>query len=87
MVKRTELYEQALFKYGKIAQEHVLLEEMSELSKVILKGFRGQINRQDLIDEVADVEIMLEQIKWIYSITPQVYARKVYKKKRLEKRL
>lgn len=87
MVKRTDLYTQALAKYGKLAQEHVLLEEMSELSKVILKGFRGQINTQDLIDEVADVEIMLEQIKSIYNITPKVYARKVYKKKRLEKRL
>jgi NTP pyrophosphatase (non-canonical NTP hydrolase) len=86
-MKRTQLYQKAVETYGKLAQEHVLLEEMSELSKVILKGFRGQINMQELIDEVADVEIMLEQIKWIYAITPQVYARKVYKKKRLEKRL
>lgn len=86
-MKRTALYEKAVEKYGLNAQSLVAVEEMTELSKVILKGFRSEINREELIDEIADVEIMLEQLKQFYEIGTKVKDKKRYKKNRLEKRL
>ncbi len=86
-MKRIDLYDAALLKYGLQAQEDVLLEEMSELSKVILKGRRSRIIREDLVDEIADVEIMLEQIKQYHNLSNRVVERKRYKKRRLEERL
>lgn len=86
-MKRIDLYDAALLKYGLQAQEDVLLEEMSELSKVILKGRRSRIIREDLVDEIADVEIMLEQIKQYHNLSNRVVERKRYKKRRLEGRL
>ncbi len=71
-MKRIDLYDAALLKYGLQAQEDVLLEEMSELSKVILKGRRSRIIREDLVDEIADVEIMLEQIKQYHNLSNRV---------------
>jgi hypothetical protein len=86
-MKRTVLYQKALNAYGITAQDLVAVEEMTELSKVILKSKRGEMNTQELIDEISDVEIMLEQLKQNYNVAEQVKARKRYKKKRLEKRV
>ena len=86
-MKRNELYEKAVEKYGLQAQSLVAIEEMTELSKVILKGFRNEINKEELTDEIADVEIMLEQLKQFHEIGNKVRDRKRYKKIRLEKRL
>lgn len=86
-MKRNELYEKAVEKYGLQAQSLVAIEEMTELSKVILKGFRNEINKEELTDEIADVEIMLEQLKQFHKIGNKVRDRKRYKKIRLEKRL
>ena len=69
------------------AQDLVAVEEMSELSKVILKSKRSEMNTEELIDEISDVEIMLEQLKQNYNVAEQVKARKRYKKRRLEKRI
>lgn len=86
-MKRNELYEKAVEKYGLQAQSLIAIEEMTELSKVILKGFRNEINKEELTDEIADVEIMLEQLKQFHEIGNKVRDRKRYKKIRLEKRL
>ena len=86
-MKRNDLYVLAIGKYGTTAQQLKLLEEMSELSKEIIKGLLDEVNRGNLIDEVADVEIVLEQLKLMHSISHDVTLRKKWKKKRLEKRL
>lgn len=80
-MKRTELYKRVVNTYGITAQDLVAVEEMTELSKVILKSKRGEMNTQELIDEISDVEIMLEQLKQNYNVAEQVKARKRYKKK------
>ena len=87
-MKRDILYEKALLVYGEEKQKLMLVEEMSELSIEILKSIRnGEIIPKRLIDEIADVEIMLEQIKQLYSLGDSVIARKKFKKKRLAFRL
>ena len=86
-MKRRDLYVLAIGKYGTQNQQLMVIEEMSELTKVILKGFRDETNHDDLIDEIADVEIMIEQLKLMHNVNDDVSKRKKYKKKRLEKRL
>ena len=52
----------ALEAYGGEAQMKMLLEEMSELQKEICKHWRGRQNLQEIAEEMADVQIMLDQM-------------------------
>ena len=63
----------ALETWGETAQMLMVIEEMSELTKEILKNVnRRQNNIADIIEETAYVEIMLEQLKENYHIAQQV---------------
>lgn len=59
---RREIYEKAIGRWGINLQMDVAIEEMAELTKEIVKGKRGSENADEIIEEVADVYIMLEQI-------------------------
>ncbi|MBQ9089946.1 MAG: hypothetical protein IJY58_02740 [Alphaproteobacteria bacterium] len=70
------LFDKAIQRWGVSAQLLMVLEEMSELQKEILKNInRGKDNLDAIIDETADVEIMLAQLKHIYQIQKQVEER------------
>lgn len=66
--ERAKVYADALTTFGANCQMVVALEEMSELQKEICKTFRGNINPVNLAEEVADVTIMLEQVRRIFAI-------------------
>lgn len=59
------LYQQALTFFGKSSQEEKLVEEMAELTQAIMKYRRkpNEKNRQNLHEEFADVQVVMEQIK------------------------
>lgn len=82
-----EILQEAVDRYGTDAQLMMVLEEMSELQKEICKFFRGKRDRDALADEVADVEIMLAQLKIIFDLHQDVTAHKEQKIKRLYDRL
>jgi seryl-tRNA synthetase len=44
------------------------IEEMSELQKELCKNLIGHKNKMSIIEEIADVEIMLQQVKHILMI-------------------
>ena len=82
------VYERALKTWGKEPQMLQVIEEMSELTKEILKNVnRKKDNIDALIEETADVEIMLEQLKYCYNIHKQVEAYKTDKLKVIEQRV
>ena len=54
--------------YGKESQVLRAIEEMSELTKELCKDHRGKDNRQEIIEEISDVELMLDQLKIIFDI-------------------
>lgn len=62
--------QKAIDTYGYDLQKQVAIEEMSELTKEICKDFRGKENRENIIEEIADVDIMLTQLMIIYNIKP-----------------
>ena len=78
----------ALETWGKTAQMLMVIEEMSELTKEILKNVnRRQNNIAEIIEETADVEIMLEQLKENYHIAQQVEEYKAQKLMQIAARL
>ena len=77
----------AIQAFGERAQEAMLLEEMSELQKEICKHWRGRDNLAEIAEEIADVEIMLDQMKMIFSCAGRVKAIRASKLRRLEERV
>ena len=55
--------------YGADLQTTVCMEECSELIQAISKMKRGKDNRNNLIEEVADVMICIEILKQVYGIS------------------
>ncbi|MBQ8870009.1 MAG: hypothetical protein IJ019_01375 [Alphaproteobacteria bacterium] len=84
----TNIYKRALKTWGKEPQMLQVIEEMSELIKEILKNInRKKDNLAEIIEETADVEIMLNQLKSCYDIEKQVEDYKAQKLLKIEKRL
>lgn len=87
MMNKTELYKKLLEDYG-YAQVIVAIEELSELQKELCKALRYKLNEINLIEEIADVEIMLEQMKLYYEIDEEQLEKvKQYKLERTKQRL
>ena len=77
---RIELYIAARNKWGADAQMIQLIEEMAELTIAILHKRRKVGLEESVIEEMADVEIMLEQAKLIVN-QPKAFDR--YKERKL----
>jgi NTP pyrophosphatase (non-canonical NTP hydrolase) len=60
----------AISKFGATEQETVAIEECSELIQAITHKHRGR--KHNLVEEIADVEIMLEQLKIINGCADEV---------------
>ena len=88
MDSKTKLiFEQAIRTYGKESQMKMVLEEVAELQKEICKLWRGRDNVQAIAEEVADVEIMLDQLKLILDREEDVQRFREKKITRLKERL
>lgn len=79
---------EAIRQNGYKMQTMVAIEEMSELTKELVKFMRGEHNTDAIAEEIADVEIMLCQMKIIYDIKDEdVEKLMVIKLKRLKERM
>ena len=87
MQREAKIYEDAITKWGPEHQTIIAIEEMSELAKEICKHERGRENKDQIADEVADVTIMLEQVKMMFGISDEVNRCIVAKVARLKRRL
>lgn len=83
----TAVCQRAVDAYGKEHQLIICMEEMAELTKELSKNLRGHNNLQEIAEEVADVEIMLEQVKVIFDLKEEVSEAKEAKLLRLQKRI
>lgn len=82
-----KICEDAINKYGEHHQKVIAMEEMSELTKELCKEFRGENNLCRITEEMADVEIMLLQLKEMYHNAVAVEEMRDIKMQRLKKRL
>ena len=78
------LFEQAVNTYGAESQVRKAVEELTELSVALLHSLDGRGDTENILEEMADVEIMFEQLKLIFGPTDDW---KKTKLKRLEDRL
>lgn len=88
-MNREKILRKAINTYGEQPQVDMAIEEMSELTKALLKYRRNEdmsVNRRlnNILEEIADVQIMLEQLRMIYGSTEK---QEEFKLKRLNDRL
>lgn len=86
-MKEKEVLEAALSAYGSEIQRVVAIEELSELQKELCKSLRGKTDRQHIAEEIADVQIMLEQMMILYELHYDVVACRWKKVDRLRNQL
>lgn len=67
-----EICRRALEAFGEEAQMVMAIEEMSELTKELCKHRRGRDNVEAIAEEIADVEIMLQQMVILYGCAESV---------------
>lgn len=95
VIKKPEVLKAAISTYGKEAQVDMAIEEMSELIKALLKYRRSNNTtgiehgklRSNIIEEAADVLIMVVQILMMYDKDGECQAEVDYKVNRLYERL
>lgn len=86
-ISETEVLQRALDTYGSRAQVVMVFEEVSELQKELCKYLRGKCAPASVAEEIADVEIMLKQMKMLFGCTDDVRNERRRKVERLKERL
>lgn len=66
-----EIIAESILHYGKNNQSTVCMEECAELIQAISKAKRGKINRDNMVEEIADVLICIEMLKQMYMISDE----------------
>ncbi len=87
---RQKLYQDAINKWGEVAQLEMAQEEATELALAVRKFIRqpNKKRENDLAGELADNEIMNEQLNYIFpNLRTQIDEIKLSKLNRLRKRL
>lgn len=95
-IKDPEVLQKAISKYGNRAQIDMAIEEMSELTKALLKYRRGcpsetvnnlQRMGENIIEEAADVLITVAQVIMMYDYDNEIQAVVDFKVSRLQERM
>lgn len=93
-INKGHILKQAINTYGVDSQTDMAIEEMSELTKALLKNRRAkkspetcnyELTRDDIIEEIADVVIMLKQLIMMYDRNNEVQKQVDFKIDRLGK--
>lgn len=65
----TDLYERAIKAYGEDHQIGVAIEELGELVTALSrKHYRKRGTKEEVLSEIADAQIMLQQLNLIYGV-------------------
>lgn len=83
----TEICKAALETWGASAQTLMVFEEMAELQKELCKHARGKENVLCIAEEIADVQIMLEQMVVLHDCRQAVEDWRTVKLMRLKRRI
>ena len=64
-----KLYQEAILKYGPEAQMKIVIGEIGEFLTLVGREEQGRASKQDWIDEIADLKIMMDQTCLIKGIS------------------
>lgn len=85
LADRKLVYLEALKIWGSKTQTLCAIEEMAELQQVLAKSINDkEWATHDMIDELADVRIMVEQMEALHGIEDGVQGRMQFKMERLK---
>lgn len=87
MIDKAKVISTALHGFGVDKQRIKCIEELSELQKELCKDAIGKGSRFHIVEEIADVEIMLAQMKIHYGAEKDVEAVKAQKLRQLAEKL
>lgn len=62
----SKICKDAVSAFGIESQKRMAVEECAELINALMKESRGRVSDDDIITEIADVQIMMEQLSQIY---------------------
>ena len=65
-MKYTGIYRAALEKWGEEAQYDQAIEECAELITALKHYKRNRVGRQEVVDELADLTLMIGQLSWMF---------------------
>lgn len=65
-MKYTEIYRAAIEKWGEEAQYDQAIEECAELITALKHYKRKRVGRQEVVDELADLTLMIGQLSWMF---------------------
>ena len=82
-INETEVLQRALDTYGSAPQ----IAMVFELQKELCKYLRGRGSSEHIAEEIADVEIMLDQMKMLFCCADDVRNERRRKVERLKERL
>ena len=85
--ERAAIYDRAIAKWGESHQIMKCVEEMSELIKEICKSSEGAKNQFHMAEEIADVQITMEQLTKIFGLEELVKYHKDMKVSMLDRRI
>ena len=86
-MKKKDIYNKAKATWGIDAQVTKAIEELSELQKELCKFLLDDGTMKNIIEEIADVKVMIEQLELIFECKDKVKLIKKAKIKRLMERL
>lgn len=80
-----QIYQATIARWGVDAQYDQAIEECAELIAALKHFKRGKISRHEVIDELADVTLMLGQLRWMFGeeLVASAINRKLEKLKQL----
>lgn len=84
---RKRVYEKAIEKYGAENQVVKAVEELGEAVQALCKMLLGCEKREHLAEELADVSIMVEQMRMIFNINDSVDSWMDYKVAALKRKV
>lgn len=85
-LEQYKVIQQAIRHYGNKHQVDKAIEEMAELIQVLMKH-RIEFNRDNIIEEIADVEIMMQQLCLIFKCSDEVVNMRRQKIERLKRNI
>jgi hypothetical protein len=85
MTNKIDLYQKLILKYGKETQIIVAIEELAELQKELTKWLRGIGSIEHIAEEIVDVEIMCEQLEFMFACINEIIDTRFRKLERIEK--
>ncbi|WP_049979346.1 hypothetical protein [Halolamina rubra] len=65
-----DVYQEAIETWGEDVQVQIAIEEVNELGAELSRHLRGRGNSAAICEEIADVEIMLEQLRHVFGDSP-----------------